>query len=316
MAVGEKVGVTVDFRCVLRVGCGLSDLRNYLFEDSIFEERHKISKSAGIVSGRYQRLDDNSLIVVKTICLSNLVGDRVIEKRIEDLINLHHLCIAAPIGFVFQTNSREMKVVRLYSECCSLREVIAASPAWWTPTVKAKAIAGLVLGLRFAHSFGLIHGRLTANNIVFDWDHHIQITDFFGGLTKQDLCGFSREEWSLYPDMREFASLLFEIVFSRCENEEEAIPEFVSDIIKAGSSPEMERLPSFHDVFATLKQHQFKIMAGVDSTEVLAFIDWVEFWEESGECRVLGIDYSNPTEKALIQAIERHYSRPPMAPFY
>jgi serine/threonine protein kinase len=44
--------------------------------------------------------------------------------------------------------------------------------------VKAKAVAAIALGLRFAHSFGLIHGSLTASNILFDADHCIQIADF------------------------------------------------------------------------------------------------------------------------------------------
>jgi hypothetical protein len=51
----------------------------------------------------------------------------------------------------------------------SLSEAISMNPVWWTPTAKAKvkAIAGIVLGLRFAHSFGLIHGHLNSKYIVF-----------------------------------------------------------------------------------------------------------------------------------------------------
>jgi serine/threonine protein kinase len=58
----------------------------------------------------------------------------------------------------------------LYSEGSSLAKVISVNPAWWTSTVKAKVIAGIVVGLRFAHSHGLIHGNLTTNNILFDLD--------------------------------------------------------------------------------------------------------------------------------------------------
>jgi tRNA A-37 threonylcarbamoyl transferase component Bud32 len=47
---------------------------------------------------------------------------------------------------------------------------------WWTAT--AKAVAGIALSLRFAHSLGLIHGHLTSKNICFDIDHRIQITGF------------------------------------------------------------------------------------------------------------------------------------------
>jgi serine/threonine protein kinase len=35
-----------------------------------------------------------------------------------------------------------------------------------------------VLGLRFAHSLGLLHGHLIVNNVLFNEDGVIQITDF------------------------------------------------------------------------------------------------------------------------------------------
>jgi serine/threonine protein kinase len=63
-------------------------------------------------------------------------------------------------------------------EGCSLAEVLRVNPVWWTSTVKAKAVTGIVLGLRYAHSLGLIHGHLTASNILFDSEHCIQIVDF------------------------------------------------------------------------------------------------------------------------------------------
>jgi hypothetical protein len=53
----------------------------------------------------------------------------LIENEIEHLMNLCHPCIAAPIGFTFAAESRELKVLGLYSKSESLAEVIAASPA-------------------------------------------------------------------------------------------------------------------------------------------------------------------------------------------
>jgi tRNA A-37 threonylcarbamoyl transferase component Bud32 len=41
-----------------------------------------------------------------------------------------------------------------------------------------KAIVGIVLSMRFAHSFGLLHGHLTGDNIVFNDEGLIQICDF------------------------------------------------------------------------------------------------------------------------------------------
>jgi serine/threonine protein kinase len=176
---------------------------------------------------------------------------------------------------------------------CSLLEVVSVNPIWWTSTVKAKAIAGIVLALRFAHSFGLIHGHLTRNSIRFDSDHCIQLVDFdpvlleFGESQNEDgvpLVGFSGKGWTREIDIQAFASILFEIVFGRPPQGEASIPtripDFVCRIIESGLSPISGRSYSFNTILKILKQSKFQIEAGVDSAEVSAFISWVE----SAEC--------------------------------
>lgn len=116
-----------------------------------------------------------------SIPLSDDVEESAIKNALEEQISLHHPCIAAPIGFVIPIKSgswKELKIFRFYFEGCSLSEVLSAHPTWWTSTVKAKTIVGIVFALRFAHSIGLFHGHLTTNNILFDCNHCIQIVDF------------------------------------------------------------------------------------------------------------------------------------------
>jgi serine/threonine protein kinase len=111
------------------------------------------------------------------------------EKELEHLINLRHPCIAGPIGFVIRIESdieQHLKIVRLYSEGCSLAEILSVRPIWWTSTVKAKVVAAIVLGLRFAHSHGLLHGHLTASSLIFDSDFGIEIVDFNPMLLEVD----------------------------------------------------------------------------------------------------------------------------------
>jgi serine/threonine protein kinase len=107
--------------------------------------------------------------------------------KIENQLNLSHSCILSLIGFIFGpdlTISGKLKIVEMYLEDSSLAEVISENPIWWTATAKAKgkakakAIAGIVLGPRFAHNLGFIHGHLNSKNIWFDLDHQIQIIDF------------------------------------------------------------------------------------------------------------------------------------------
>jgi hypothetical protein len=54
-------------------------------------------------------------------------------------------------------------------------------------------------------------------------------------------------------------------------------------MIEAGLWGESKILFSFRNVFEILTSHDFKIVAGVDSAEVSAFVDWVEEVEQSRE---------------------------------
>jgi serine/threonine protein kinase len=283
----RESGISVDFRRMLRLVSEDFDMISYQLSNSVIEEMGEICASAVIGSGIYQRFEDESQIVVKSISLRDLREHGLIKKEIERLINLCHPCIAALIGFVFAGVSWELKVLGLSSESEILFEVLAASPVWWTPTAKAKAIAGIVLGLRFSHSLGLIHGHLTTHNIVFDLNHHIQITDFVSCLSGNGLSGFSREGWNPETDVRGFMSILFEIVVGYPAKDDADmpadVPTFVCEMIKSGLSDERKRWSSFRDIFETLERHDFKIVPGVDSAEVLSFVGWVEELEQNRE---------------------------------
>jgi hypothetical protein len=225
------------------------------------------------------------LLYIPFFFFTDLNDDCLIEKELVKLINLCHPCITAPICFIFGSGSQELKIVGLYSGNFSLSDIERENPGWWTPTAKAKAVAGLVFGLRFAHSLGLIHGHLTTNSIVFDLDHRIQMTEFLRDLSGKGICGFSGERWNAEMDVRGFVSILFEIVVGHPATDEmdipTDIPNFVSEMIKIGFSSEWRRLPSFRDIFEILKRHNFEIMSGVDSGEVSIFVEWVEFLEQS-----------------------------------
>jgi hypothetical protein len=95
------------------------------------------------------------------------------------------------------------------------------SPEWLTPTAKGKAIVRLVLGLRFAHSLGLLHGCPTGSNAVFNGDGVNEIADFcVNRLMKQKgksgrmigVCGFFGEDWTPDADIWPFAEILSEII--------------------------------------------------------------------------------------------------------
>jgi hypothetical protein len=295
----KRSGTAIDFRRIQKLGFDIWCLEDYIVNLSVFEERSIICESDEVPNEIYHRIEDEFLVFTR----STPCSEHVQESEIENLINLRHPCIAAPIGFVFPIESgsrRELKIVRMYLEGCSLLEVVSIHPIWWTSTVKAKAVAGLVLGLRFAHSLGLFHGHLTWNNILFDSDHCIQIVDFNSialevgesememEMENEDgtqLAGFSGKGWTAERDIEAFASILFELVFGRPPHGEASIPtgipDFVSKIIKTGLSPISGRSYSFTTILEILKENDFSIEAGVDSAEVSAFVSWVESAEQA-----------------------------------
>jgi serine/threonine protein kinase len=206
-------------------------------------------------------------------------------------MNLRHPCISGTIGVVHQSPLRNLEIVRKYSVGGSLSEVISTSPEWWTPTAKAKAIVFIVLSMRFAHSFGLLHGHLSGDNVLFDEDGLIQICDFFvkslseaGGNLEAiaEVESFSGECWRPAADVRAFAELLSRIVIgnsAEASRSSLSVPGFVLKMIESGQCLDSKAKLSFVDIFETLKSNDFRILEGVDSAEVSNYVRWIEVSE-------------------------------------
>jgi hypothetical protein len=288
-------GVVVDFRRLRKVGSGLLSLPNYQFDLSELDEGSIMNENDRISTRMYHRRNDDFSIVVKSLFVPLSVNTCHIEREIEKLVNLQHPCIAAPIGFIHPSQCGALKIIRLYAGNGSLSDVISVSPEWWTPTAKAKAVAGLVLGLRFGHSLGLLHGHLTASNIVFNEDKVIQITDFcvnrlaerdWNNSNNVDSGGFSEEYWTPMADIRAFSEILSMIAIGASDEHRERgsdVPKFVSEIIERKMFEGIRIGESMVNIFNTLHQNGFKIVDGVDSDEVSAFVNWVESSERETE---------------------------------
>jgi hypothetical protein len=248
----RKSGIAVDFRRILRIDSDFGCEKDYLIDLSVFEERSGLDENGVISSEMYRRCEDGSLVIVNS--MGEFESKESLITEIENQLNLFHPCILSPIGFIFDPELRvsgELKGVGLYSEGSSLSEVISENPIWWTATVKAKAVAGIVLALRFAHSLGLIHGHLNSTNIRFDMDHRIQITDFCRigrqvGENEKNEDVLSGEKWSPDQDICGFGLILFEIIVghpmmlsgitSSSITLPGDVPEFVSELIDVRQS--------------------------------------------------------------------------------
>jgi hypothetical protein len=256
-----------------------------LFE---FEEESMSRESNDSSTQMYGGYEDGFRIMVKSINLFSGLNTADCEKAIETFMNLRHPCIAGTIRVVLPSQLQGLRIVRKYLEGPSLPEVNSISPGWWTPTAKAKAVVGLIFGLRFVHGLGLLHGHLTGNNVVFDEDGVIQITDFclnnLGACernedTKTEVQGFSGENWTPQADIQAFASIFSEIVIGASPQQggrRPIVPSFVSEIIEREQSADSKACGSLTKIFETLEWYEFQIIEGVDSREVSNYVDWIE----------------------------------------
>lgn len=105
--------------------------------------------------------------------------------------------------------------------------------------------------------------------------------------------GFSGEGWTPEKDVYAFTLILFQIV-SGCRAVEidlaacrydipPCVSSFVSEMIVTGLSPRREKKRSIRDIFDVLRKHNFRILPGVDTEDVSAFVRGVETLEQLGE---------------------------------
>jgi serine/threonine protein kinase len=204
-----------------------------------FREESQLSVNERFLTQKYQGYDDGFEIIVKSTNVSVCIDIAHVEPKMENLMNLRHPCISCTMGVILRSPLRNLEIVRVFSAGRSLSEVISASPEWWTPTAKAKTIAGIVLSLRFAHSFGLLHGHLTGDNLLFEHDGLIQVCDFcqnslseIGGNSDRmaEIGGFAGENWRPAADVRAFTTLLSRIMIGNSAVElgcSRSVPAFV-----------------------------------------------------------------------------------------
>jgi serine/threonine protein kinase len=216
--------MTVDFRLIVRGGAGA----HLPLDLTAFEEGPVIGEASRL----YRRAKDGMEIVVKAFDVSPFeVGE--VEIEIENLSNLRHPLIAAPIAFAVAEGEMQLKIGRLHATDGSLAEVVSSNRVWWTPTAKVKAVVGIALALRFAHGLGLLHGGVKARNVLFDGGGRIQIADF---SPMRRAVGFSEEGWSPRADVSAFAMLLFEVT-AGCPSPPPSVARAIGKVILRPPAP-------------------------------------------------------------------------------
>jgi serine/threonine protein kinase len=190
----------------------------------------------------------------------------------------------------------------------SLARVLRDRPGWWTPTMKATTIAGLVSGMIYIHECDVIHRDLKPSNILFDDHHQVRIADFGSSryyevdITLTRAVGtplyMARELYAPVPkytksvDVYAFGLVLYEVVVGHGVLSTPDRIQAARQLIEAGGRPEIpssvsggvrdlicrcwsdnaESRPSFGEILDSLLELDFAIVRGVNSEEVSEFL--------------------------------------------
>jgi serine/threonine protein kinase len=111
-------------------------------------------------------------IAVKSINRENFDEPDFLGE-VEALTKLNHPCIVRIVGWCPPVGLTLAEIWTQYAGRKSLAKVLAQTakgdrPSFWTPTGKAIIICGIVLGMKFVHDRGFIHGDLKPGNILLN----------------------------------------------------------------------------------------------------------------------------------------------------
>jgi hypothetical protein len=113
-------------------------------------------------------------------------GTRAFRREIESMCRLNHPCVIPCYGFSLRSEGsgrREGVIMMKYAKNGSLADVLNSvragnRPTFWNSTEIAIVVCGIVSGLEFIHSQGIVHRDIKPANILLDGRFHSLIGDF------------------------------------------------------------------------------------------------------------------------------------------
>jgi serine/threonine protein kinase len=240
------------------------------------------------------------------------IQEEIFFREIEALARLDHRCIVPFFGYVLQAPKSGPKLATHFMPGGSLHDVFESNPLWFTGTAKSIVAAGIVIGMISVHKMRIIHQDLKPSNVLFDTDRRPRISDFGSSRDlnlRGTLTGGGQVGTSIYmaPELYEegdydekidvysLALILYEIVVGHpvfpptltlmqlcakiLRNERAEIPSnvegFVAHLIRRGWSSDPAERPSFAEIYALLRQNDFRITSeDFDAREVASYVTW------------------------------------------
>jgi serine/threonine protein kinase len=253
----------------------------------------------------------------KKFAVKCYLGDcrsKIFRQEFEAMCRLTDPCVVPCYGFsVISGNDgeRSAALVMKYMKHGSLRAVLDLvkfrnAPLFWDGTGIAIIVCGIVCGLDFVHSQGIIHRDVKPENLMVDAHGHCLIGDFGSSRFFSIGCRLSQDAtapqyaapeqsnglaYTNKVDVFSFAVVLYEILggepdtrpmfpVSVMTGERLRLPESMSEHMKSLISrcwaQNPDDRPSFPEILEELKRTDFKIMPDVDSSRVREFVSEID----------------------------------------
>jgi TPR repeat protein len=236
------------------------------------------------------------------------------------LANLNHPCILRIRGWKLPTGREPAEIWTVIAESGSLRDCMEKVGSetqfpFWNPTGKGILILGIVFGMRFIHSKGIIHGDLKPSNILLSSRGEAIISDF--GLSRFEAADYTLTADSgtvnyaapelfrdgmphtRQADVFAFGLVLYEIltgiaVFPSSESPfttlrrirdgdmpviTEQCGRLMQHLIPRCWSMEPTKRPTFDEILGEFKAADFRIVSTADAGKLGAYVGDIERWE-------------------------------------
>jgi serine/threonine protein kinase len=261
---------------------------------------------------------DHRRHAVKTIPV-NPANRKTFERDVKTIANLKHSCVLEVRGLIPAKRHEQLRIVTEFAPNGTLEENMRQEKRGElpiaSPTRVAKMLCGIVLGMRFAHSRGVIHGNLKPSNILLDSSWRVRIGDFgvrpmaeerplrrqIETIQYRAPEFFDDGEYTKMMDVYSFGLILYEVLvgrqaFPRAQTVDamtkcvvqgvrakipRSIPHDVRKLMKRCWSQTPDKRPTFQEIHRDLKAMQFRIVADVKSAKVIRFVAEIKSSEKA-----------------------------------
>jgi serine/threonine-protein kinase len=253
-----------------------------------------------------------------------VVARLTLNREVQNLIMLQHPCVVRILGWTPGHGSNGAQIRMEWAEHGTIEDILArphACPEAWTPTQVGIVICDLVLGMRYVHSVGIIHGDLKPSNILLNGRWRGLISDFGVSRFQSSADTLTRNDGTVWYSAPELCAencgcttktdgfavglVLYEILTWRavfpvalsnlevCEKLKSWEPppppvEFgslVFDLIARCWSRNPDSRPSFNDILGEFRQQNYEILPGANASEIRAAVGEVVDWERNQKQR-------------------------------